>query len=155
MKVFVSNRQKGVPISAQSVKQVVGFVVRHLSVSTDLLYVHFVEEHTLAKLHGRLFNDPSLTDTITVPIDAPGEPSSPHVLGEIFIDPKAAHRYLSRQAKEITEEALYKEITRYVVHSILHLVGYDDIAPEDRRKMRRKENFYLSLLEEAALILRA
>ncbi|WP_213357989.1 rRNA maturation RNase YbeY [Chlamydiifrater phoenicopteri] len=155
MKVFVSNRQKSVPISSQSVKRVVGFVIENLSVSTDFLYVHFVGERALAKLHSQLFNDPSLTDTITVPIDAPGEPCSPHVLGEIFIDPKAAQRYLSKKAKEITHEALYEEITRYLVHSILHLVGYDDIDPKDRKRMKTKENFYLSMLKEADLIIKA
>jgi probable rRNA maturation factor len=32
------------------------------------------------------------------------------------------------------------ELVRYVVHGILHLLGYDDTAPELRRRMKRAEN---------------
>lgn len=36
-----------------------------------------------------------------------------------------------------------EEILLYIVHGILHLVGYDDLTPEPRAEMRRKEREYL------------
>jgi rRNA maturation RNase YbeY len=32
------------------------------------------------------------------------------------------------------------ELVRYVVHGVLHLLGYDDLQPDLRRKMKRVEN---------------
>ena len=37
------------------------------------------------------------------------------------------------------------ELTRVIVHGILHLIGYDDHSDEDIQMMRKKENYYLSL----------
>lgn len=57
------------------------------------MYVYFLDDEALAKLHDEVFSDPSLTDTITLPIDPPGSTSRPHILGEAFISPKAAIRF--------------------------------------------------------------
>lgn len=39
------------------------------------------------------------------------------------------------------------ELNRVIVHGILHLIGYDDHSEKDRKEMRRKEDYYLSLRE--------
>jgi probable rRNA maturation factor len=39
------------------------------------------------------------------------------------------------------------EVVRYVVHGILHLLGYDDLQPELRRKMKRAEHRLVRRLE--------
>lgn len=38
------------------------------------------------------------------------------------------------------------ELSRVIIHGILHLVGYDDKSKLDKETMRSKEDFYLSLL---------
>lgn len=38
------------------------------------------------------------------------------------------------------------ELSRVIIHGILHLVGYDDKSKSDKEAMRSKEDFYLSLL---------
>jgi rRNA maturation RNase YbeY len=38
------------------------------------------------------------------------------------------------------------ELLRCVVHGALHLLGFDDKRPADRRKMKRKENLLLRKL---------
>jgi len=37
------------------------------------------------------------------------------------------------------------ELSRVMIHGILHLVGYDDKTDEDKVLMRSKEDFYLTL----------
>jgi probable rRNA maturation factor len=39
--------------------------------------------------------------------------------------------------------AAAEELLRYVAHGILHLAGYDDHAPADRRKMWRRQEMYV------------
>nr|MCU0361043.1 rRNA maturation RNase YbeY [Bacteroidia bacterium] len=38
-----------------------------------------------------------------------------------------------------------EELRRVMVHGVLHLCGYKDKSPEDRKKMRAKENKALDL----------
>lgn len=35
------------------------------------------------------------------------------------------------------------ELARVVIHGILHLAGYEDKSPGDKKKMKQKEDFYL------------
>jgi len=38
------------------------------------------------------------------------------------------------------------ELNRVIVHGVLHLLGYKDKSPEESELMRKKEDYYLSLL---------
>ena len=40
-----------------------------------------------------------------------------------------------------------EELHRVIVHGLLHLIGYDDHSEADRKGMRSKEDYYLSLRE--------
>jgi len=50
-----------------------------------------------------------------------------------------------RNAREY-QSSLDRELALYVVHGILHLLGYDDHKPADIRKMRKKEAEVLEYL---------
>jgi len=39
--------------------------------------------------------------------------------------------------------SFYSEIYRVIIHGVLHLAGYEDKSTNEKRNMRRKENFYL------------
>lgn len=41
-----------------------------------------------------------------------------------------------------------QELMLYVVHGILHLLGYDDHAEKDIRRMRKKESELMGLLSQ-------
>ncbi|WP_348663773.1 rRNA maturation RNase YbeY [Chlamydia vaughanii] len=150
-KVCVSNKQKSVPIQAQSVKKLVLCCLQFWEINTDQVYIYFLEDEALAHLHNEVFSDPSLTDAITLPIDSPEASSTPHILGEAFISPQAAVRFLKDRASD--REVLYEEISRYIVHSLLHMLGYDDLTSQERKKMRVKENQALCMLREKHALL--
>lgn len=38
------------------------------------------------------------------------------------------------------------ELNRVIVHGVLHLIGYNDKSPKESELMRKKEDYYLSLL---------
>lgn len=59
--------------------------------------------------------------------------------GEIYIDLDTA----AERAPEFGV-SLEHEVARYLVHGLLHLIGYDDATPEGRRAMRGRENRYLA-----------
>jgi probable rRNA maturation factor len=71
------------------------------------------------------------------------------VLGEVFVCPKTAIDFSEKHGKDV-----YEETSLYLVHGILHLLGYDDIDPKDRIKMRKKERYCMSFLKENNLALK-
>ncbi len=62
-------------------------------------------------------------------------------LGEIII----CFPQVKKQAR-IFEQPLKKELTRVLIHGILHLVGYNDEAEKDRKKMEARQKAILELL---------
>lgn len=63
----------------------------------------------------------------------------PDVLGEVYISLDRAEK----QAKEYNQ-SLQKEVNLLVTHGLLHLLGYDHKKKEQKEKMRKKEEKYLS-----------
>lgn len=64
------------------------------------------------------------------------------IAGELLVCPEVA----SLTAPEY-RKSWQNETTRYCIHGILHLMGYDDIEPEDRTIMKAEENRLMTLLE--------
>ncbi len=122
-----------------------------LDLTCDELSVHFVSKREIAKLHELYFQDPTPTDTISFPLDSPGDAKLPcRHLGEVFVCPAVALEYAKK--KNLNP---YLETTLYLVHGILHLLGYDDMRPRDKQKMRQKEKICLRNLQKARAVLKS
>lgn len=52
------------------------------------------------------------------------------------------------QAKDYSV-SFFNELCRLVAHGTLHLCGYDDQTPSEKRKMTQKENFYLEAISDS------
>lgn len=113
--------------------------------------VYFVTSEEISRLHEDFFDDPSPTDCISFPMDDE-QITGYHILGEVFICPKTALDYVLKGGEEVNEEC-YRELTLYLVHGILHLLGYDDINEEDQKKMRAAEIRIMTPLIRQKLIL--
>jgi probable rRNA maturation factor len=59
--------------------------------------------------------------------------------GEIFISYEDAENNSTRYKNTLNEE-----ISRLVIHGMLHLIGYDDIKEKDFKKMKKLENQLLN-----------
>jgi probable rRNA maturation factor len=146
MKLRVFNHQKDLSIRVASVKPIVEDVLESEKCLTDELSVYFVSTTEICRLHQEFFNDPSPTDCLSFPIDAKGELSHYHILGEVFICPKTALDY--------DERSPYQEVTLYLVHGLLHLLGYDDTEANQRRRMREAEKRHMERLCYKKLLLK-
>ena len=146
----VYNKQKDLSLSVANLKLMVPFLLRALEIETNEIMIHFVSKTAISKLHGEFFNDTTPTDCISFPMDAPAtkpQGQEPHVLGEIFVCPKVAIEY----AKERDLDP-HEETKLYVIHGLLHLVGYDDLDSPSRRKMRQMEKKCLKICEPFPLL---
>lgn len=101
------------------------------------LSVVFVGDAQLAQLHADWLADPTLTDVIT--FDLRGDEDGP--AGELYVSVERAHTLAARRGIDPLRELLV-----YVVHGVLHLSGFDDHEPSERRRMRAAERRVLQAL---------
>ncbi|NQU45569.1 MAG: rRNA maturation RNase YbeY [Chlorobium sp.] len=73
------------------------------------------------------------TDTVTFPYS-----EGLDVEGEFYVSLDEVSRNAVR-----FKSGFEQELLRVTIHSVLHLLGYDDGSPEEREGMRRKEDRYL------------
>lgn len=146
MIVTVTNRQSDLKISSVQVKKIVSYLLTHEGITCDEVSVFLVTTKVICRLHEEFFNDKTPTDCISFPIDEIGQDLSTSLLGEIFICPKTAINFAAKHQKDP-----YEETTLYIVHALLHLLGYDDMEPKAKAKMRRKEASLMKKLKIARL----
>lgn len=140
MQIQVFNQQKDLKISKRAVKIFVATALSYLDVTCDEVHINFVTEKKICQIHKDFFNDPSPTDCITLPIDDQKTPGY-CLLGEVFICPKAALAY----------DNPYEETKLYIVHTLLHLIGYQDDTPRARAAMRTREKEILNHINKKNL----
>jgi probable rRNA maturation factor len=138
--IDVYNRQKLLKIQTASVKRLVIFVIQEKRISCKKIAVHFVGLRKIAQVHDEFFDDPTVTDCMTFPIDQ-------EFLGECVICPQVA---LERAPKKPHEET-----SRYLIHCLLHLIGYDDIDKKKQAIMRKEELRLLKLARKSRCLLEA
>ena len=145
MNIFITNKQQDLKIDKNLIKKVVQALSRCHNVHFDEVCFHFVSANKIKELHNNLFQDPTITDCITCPIDPPGhEPYC--LLGEVFVCPQVAITYASEHKIDPL-----KELLLYVIHGFLHLIGFDDLTEEDQKMMRAKEQESLNYLSKEGL----
>ena len=142
MQIETINQQSMISIDLQSVKKIVRFLLIALKVQCDEVAIHFVDKETICHLHDKFFDDPTPTDCITFPIDDKTDSSFYRMLGEVFVCPEVAIEYAEQHKIDPKDE-----ICLYVIHGLLHLLGYDDIEEDDRQIMRKKEEWCMNQLK--------
>lgn len=142
MKIEVFDHQRSLLVSKERVVHVVEATLNFLKITTDFLSVHFVSKQRIKDLHQQLFNDPTITDCITQPFDAPKKLKTPHFLGEVFVCPWVAKIYAQKRGLDP-----YDELLLYVIHTLLHLSGLEDTTQKKANKMRLAEKKVLEHLK--------
>lgn len=90
--------------------------------------VVFVDNHVIRQLNKKFLDESGTTDVIAFPYDNWTDPSIP--IGDIYISFREAQFNARR-----FDDTVKRELVRLVVHGLLHLLGYDDHKPADRKRM--------------------
>jgi len=109
-------------------------VLEHEGVESGEVSLTIVDDAAMRRLHRRWLGSDRPTDVISFPLERSGG----RLEGEVVVSAQTACRQASRYGWTPQDELLL-----YVVHGLLHLVGYDDRSPAERVAMRAKERFYL------------
>lgn len=146
MNVVIVNRQRTKKLNARFLKQVVGELLAELEITEAELGIALVGKKEMARVNWDFLQHEGSTDVITFDHSVPNsQPTSghPQLHGELFICVDDA--VLQARKFSTTWQA---EVVRYVVHGVLHLLGYDDLRPQLRRSMKQAENRLLRRLEQ-------
>jgi probable rRNA maturation factor len=147
MIVDIDDRQTSLPISHQTLEELVKSVISYEGEDYDEVGIHFVETDEICRMHAQYFQDPSPTDCISFPLDNTESLNGEfRMLGDVFVCPQTAVEYAEAHQKNP-----YEEVTLYVIHGLLHLMGYDDIEDSDRAKMREAERRHMRHLKRLNL----
>jgi rRNA maturation RNase YbeY len=97
----------------------------------------FCTDDFLLKLNQQYLNQDTFTDILTFTLSDSGAP----IVAEIYISVERV-----RENAGTLQTGYHPELFRVMIHGILHLCGYSDHTSRQKALMRKKENYYLSIL---------
>ena len=153
----VTNPQRSIPVNLRLFKRLLRAVLGELYENFQCeLGVHLVSRSEITRLNETFLHHRGPTDVVAFDYKGARTPSSasscegsgsrlqgladdgvcaPVLHGEIFI---CVDEALSQAHRFRT--TWQSELTRYLIHGLLHLRGYDDQHPAARRRMKRQED---------------
>lgn len=112
-----------------------------LGVSDAELSILVVSDPVIAELNGQYLGRKGPTDVIAFPQDGPAAHGAPNILGDVVISIDTA-----QSVGEKNNVPVQHELDLYLVHGILHLMGYDhEKGPRESHRMLKLQK---SLLKE-------
>ncbi len=134
MRITITNLQDACPIKKPRVREVVKAVLHREEADAELSIV-FVDKDEITRLNERFLGHKGPTDVLSFPM----ETNAGRVSGEVVVCVPVAVEYAAE-----TKTGAEGEIMLYVVHGVLHLLGYDDADKKGARTMHRAEKEILS-----------
>jgi len=145
--IYVFDQQHHLEIVKQQVVELTREVLQQESIRCNEVSIYFVTPEVISDLHSQYFGDESPTDCISFPMDE-SDTIGYRILGEVFVCPQTAIDYAS--SEPLAEP--YHETTLYIVHGLLHLIGYEDKGKKEE-KMRQAERTHMRNLEKQQRVL--
>ncbi len=114
--------------------ETVELVCRETKIRPDSVHLIFLKDAELSEMHREFLDDASPTDVITFDL---GEKA---IEAELYISVDMA-----RQNADYFSVPVNSEFHRLIIHGLLHLAGFDDHDPGDRKKMKTEEDRLVAL----------
>jgi len=135
----ILNEQDEFTIDLGRIRTLCEQILDESGIKSGRINVVLVNSDTIQQFNRDFLKHDYPTDTISFPAEY--RQSDGHLEGEVLV--------CTEIAKERAEEfswAAESELLLYVVHGVLHLIGFDDSTPEQQAVMQEKERSYLATL---------
>lgn len=123
--------ENGIKIDKNLCHLLVSHIKKDLDFSIVSLPINFIFSGTILEINKKYLNHHFTTDIIT--FNYSGE--NKELDGELYISIDDA----LENSKQF-DNTLDEELLRLIIHGILHLLGFDDMTPDDKKIMKAKEN---------------
>jgi probable rRNA maturation factor len=145
--ITIKNLQKRFPVHPAQVTRLIKNVLKHERIQGASLSVAFVTAQRMQTLNQRYLQHHYPTDVLAFYLKETkpfryekSQRLSPWLQGEIIICP-----LLAKRNAKIYQSTIKEELSLYVIHGLLHLLGFRDHASRDIRRMRQKEEELMRL----------
>jgi probable rRNA maturation factor len=149
--ISIANRQKAVRIDRRAITSLARLTLKIEQVVAAEISVAFVNDAEIHEINRRFLNHDFPTDVISFLLDASPEVETANAPGTVR---RGAGRTIDGEIVISTDTAASNaaklrtttehELKLYLVHGLLHMCGYDDLTPSEKRLMRRREAEVLS-----------
>jgi len=140
-KIEITDLQDHVRLDKKLILQVVRRVIKEERRSAKSLSIVLTDNRHIRDLNREYLGHDALTDVISFPLedlDWPTGHTNGGLNGEII-----ASAELAQQQAQTTNTDPQAELMLYLVHGLLHLMGYDDRTPHDAKRMHEREDTLL------------
>ncbi len=135
--IEISNTTKR-KLPVEKLRKAIEVVLKHERHQAQMVSAVYCGDKFIKKINRRFLQHDYPTDTISFRLN-----EGRSVEGEFYISLDTVARN-ARQYKVSEQE----ELLRVTIHSVLHLVGYNDETESQKKKMTQKENTYLAMLTQ-------
>lgn len=133
--IFVINRQRLLKLNSNEIKLLARYVLENEKIGNDVgINLMFVRNNLIRKYNKEFLNKDNPTDVISFEGNLNNGSA-----GDIIISVEKAVEYAAQNNIDVDEE-----ISRYIIHGILHCLGYEDIIDKDRCAMFKRQEELLS-----------
>jgi len=141
-KISIINSQKKIKLNIEMLRKIAAAALSYLKEDAGFLSVYIIDDSEMRRLNHQYRRTDSPTDVLAFSMregrQLRGEEG---ILGDVVISAQAAACQARRLKRKVSDE-----MNLYLVHGILHLVGFDDSRPKDRKKMEKLQDCILALL---------
>ena len=144
IRLNVKNVAKCYFLNRRKLERIVTFVLQTIGVNDAELSIVFTTDSKIKRLNLLYRKQNRPTDVLAFSMhEGKRLKKDSSILGDIVISVDRARE----QAKRF-KSSFKREIFLYIIHGLLHLVGYDDRKKSSRKRMYKKETQLLNLLWE-------
>lgn len=118
-------------LKKSEVHKLLGSLKQELNFSVEALIINFIDREEITEINKEFLKHDFSTDIITFNYSG----SNTLIDGEIYISVGDAQ--INAAKFKVSES---DELTRLVIHGVLHLLGYDDKNPDEKKIMKSLEN---------------
>jgi len=131
MRIEITNSQRLKTINIARLKNQVNKIGRILGVSSQKISLFFCDREAIKKINKRFFGTSRATDVIAFPLKDSFDFA---YLGEVVVSVETAVKVCGKFGL-----SWQRELILYVIHGMLHLLGYDDTTSSKYKVMEAKQ----------------
>ena len=126
-------------LDREKINEIIGHIAVDHQYTLVMLQIIFVSDNELLDMNKRHLNHDYYTDIITFDLSE----HEKELDGELYISIERI-----KENSVFNKVSVFEEYLRVIFHGALHLVGYKDKTPKEKKSMTAKENHYLNLYRQ-------
>ncbi|MCM8792152.1 MAG: rRNA maturation RNase YbeY [Candidatus Omnitrophica bacterium] len=125
------------PLSKRIIRAAILYLLKFLKLKKGQLNIYFIDKRRIRLLNRRYLKKDKPTDVLSFNLNE----KKGNILAEIFIC-----LALAKRNAVLYKNSFAHEVMLYIIHAILHILGFDDRSKKERRLMLNKQESLLSLV---------